>query len=128
MLLALGASHLFAQKKALSPEERAEKAKQKLSKELSLSSEQAEKVKSIILARNTEIQNLRAQNITDKKAFHSQAKTIREKARAELKATLTEEQYKKFEAKKAEMKKKRMSQKGKKKPVTEDTSEEDDLE
>lgn len=78
------------------PEERAENMTKRLTKELNLSADQQDKVKSIILKREQ-----------DREKIAKEMKEAPVKVREELKVILSPEQFQKFEAKEAEMKKKR---------------------
>ncbi len=87
------------------PEERAENMTKRLTKELDLNSEQQIKTKALILKREQE---------RDSKM--KKGKEDHEKANAEFKSFLTEEQYKKFEERQKEMKKKRQHNRAQKVP------------
>ena len=54
---------------------------------------------------------LRAKKLTDKKAFHKEAKSIKDNFETELKGILSAEQFQKYNAYKAEMKKKHQEKK-----------------
>lgn len=115
LAFALGMNATFAQttvnKKEMSPEIRAEKTSQKWSKELGLSVDQKDKVKSIIINRINNMNALRAKNLTDKKAFHKEAKSINENFENDLKGTLSTDQFQKYMAFKEKMKKKHKEKK-----------------
>ncbi len=78
------------------PEERAENMTKRLTKELNLNADQQVKAKAIILKREQ-----------DRESMIKKTKDAHEKTKAEFKAFLSEEQFKKFETKEEEMKKKR---------------------
>lgn len=78
------------------PEERAENMTKRLTKELNLSIDQQDKVKSIILKREL-----------DREKIKKEMKEGPSKVKQELKVVLSPEQFQKFEAKEAEMKQKR---------------------
>ncbi|CAN5499940.1 hypothetical protein BH10BAC1_BH10BAC1_13360 [soil metagenome] len=79
-----------------SPAERAENMTKRLTKELNLTADQQIKAKAIILKREQDRDN----NVQKAKGAHA-------KTKAEFKTFLSEEQFKKYEEKEAEMKKKR---------------------
>ncbi|UKN03108.1 hypothetical protein K6119_06225 [Paracrocinitomix mangrovi] len=87
----------------LTPEEKAEKRTQKLTTELSLTDEQAVKIKAINLAHIKEMDKIHE----EMKALRKKAKEEREKTKNEIEDVLTDEQKEKFEAKIEEHKKKR---------------------
>lgn len=79
-----------AQTKATkSPEQKATKIVNKLSKELSLSPEQQSKIYSIALDKATKMAAIKAQNSTNQKAVHAQTKSIKDSYNAEINAVLT---------------------------------------
>lgn len=119
--LALAAIVLFAsvtvlnaQKKG-TPQERADKKTERLTKELNLSSEQTEQVRAIYLAYAEKAAEARANSEEKEKGKRKgkgQRGENREAMKAELKTVLTEEQFAKFETMKP--KKKGKGRKGKK--------------
>ena len=85
------------------PEERAENMTKRLTKELALRPEQQIKAKAVILKREQE-----------RDSEMKKGKEEHEKVNAEFKSFLTEEQFKKFEAKQNEMKKRRQQNRAQK--------------
>ncbi|PIQ20628.1 MAG: hypothetical protein COW65_13990 [Cytophagales bacterium CG18_big_fil_WC_8_21_14_2_50_42_9] len=86
------------------PEERAERQLQAMTKQLSLSTDQSAKLKPILLQRVTEQQALRGKmQGNDRQARMTEMKTMREKYDAQFKTILTPEQYTKYEAGQAQM-------------------------
>lgn len=83
-----------------SPQERAEHQTERLTKELSLTPEQAAKVKAILAKRGAEMDSVRSKKMAgaQKEEVRGDKKAAREKTDAELKAILTPEQYAKFQA------------------------------
>jgi periplasmic protein CpxP/Spy len=100
-----------------SPQERAEQQTARLTKELSLTPEQATKVKAILATKGAEMDSVRAKKMAggDKKEMHADRNAAREKTDAELKAVLTPEQYTKFQAMMQERKDKHQHGEGMKK-------------
>ena len=88
------------QPKKKTSQERAENQTERLTKELSLTPEQATKVKAILASKGAEMDSVRAKKIAgaDKKGVHAERKAALEKTDAELKAVFTPEQYAKFQA------------------------------
>ena len=81
------------------PEERAERQLQTMTKQLSLSAEQSAKLKPILLQRVNEQQALREKmQGKDRQAMMAEMKTMREKYDAQFKTILTAEQLTKYEA------------------------------
>jgi len=82
------------------PQERAGNQTERLFKELSLTPEQAAKVKEILSSKVTEMDSLRAKKMAgaEKKDVLTDRKVAKEKTNAELKAVLTPEQYAKLKA------------------------------
>jgi len=86
------------------PEERVERQLKMMTEQLSLSADQSNKLKPILLQRITEQQALR-QNMqgNDRQAMRTQMKTMRDKYDAQLKDILTPDQYTKYETSQAQM-------------------------
>jgi protein CpxP len=99
------------------PQERAGNQTERLAKELSLTPEQAAKVKEILSSKVTEMDSLRAKKMAgaEKKDVRTDRKAAMEKTDAELKAVLTPEQYAKLKAIQEE-KKEKMQEHNKNKP------------
>jgi hypothetical protein len=102
----------FKQKKT--PEERAQKFSEKLSKELSLSSDQQSSVYSIMLAHCTKADEIRAAE-TDKDSRKSQIKSLWESTDVQIQNVLNEEQVTKYNELKQKMREKKKQKKGKQK-------------
>lgn len=114
MLLFLAMNAVYAQKgnfKNVPPAERADKAAKHLTKVLALTPVQAEKVKTAVINRVTEMYALRDKNMTDKKAFHAEAKKIKATWESELSNIISPEQMQKYTAMKAEIKSKHKANK-----------------
>lgn len=114
MLLVLGMNAVYAQKgnfKNVPPAERADKAVKHLTKVLALTPVQAEKVKSAVFTRITEMYALRDKNMTDKNEFHTEAKKIKGAWESELSNIISPEQMQKYTAMKAELKSKHKANK-----------------
>jgi hypothetical protein len=77
----------------LSPEERAVRQLRKMSGPAMLKKEQMEPVKAVLLAREQEKERIKNAEIPDKKAL----KQLNEKSETQLKAILSEEQWKSWE-------------------------------
>jgi periplasmic protein CpxP/Spy len=94
------------QKQMKTPEERAEHQSQRLTKELSLSADQTTKVKAVLLQKEQQEEVIKNKyvNATDKKAEHTEMKTLREQKEAELKQIFTPDQFTKYEAMKKQNK------------------------
>ncbi len=86
------------------PEEKAEAVTSRLTKRLSLTTEQAAKVKTIQLERFQKIEALKAQykETDDKVAARSEAKTLTGEADQKMKEALTAEQYTRYEQQRQE--------------------------
>ena len=99
------------------PQERAEHQTERLTKELSLTPEQAAKVKVILASKRVEMDSVREKKMAgaEKKEIHADYKAAREKTDAELKAVFTPEQYTKYRVM-LEEKKENMQERNKKKP------------
>jgi protein CpxP len=84
-----------AQGKNRTPEERASMRVKKMTQDLALTSDQATKVKAIILDRMQKFDAIRAKyaTATDKKPMHQEMKALNDQKESELKAVLTPEQY-----------------------------------
>lgn len=81
-----------------SPEERAERMTNMMTKQLALSADQSTKLKPILLARATEQTELRQKMQTgDRKLAMEEVKKLNEKYNTQIKAVLTAEQYTKYE-------------------------------
>ena len=82
----------------LTPEQRADRQAQRLTKELSLSADQTEKIKQMELARGQEMQALRGQASTgdDRATMRQTMQTMRTKYDTQLKDILTPDQYTKY--------------------------------
>jgi len=101
--LALMTVMTFAQeKKQRTPEERAQKATEKMAKELNLSEEQKEKVLEINLQKAKEMQQLKE----EMKVLKEKRKKLRDEHAEQMKSVLSEEQYQKYLQMREEMKKK----------------------
>jgi len=83
-----------------SPQERAEHQTERLTKELSLTPEQATKVKAILASKGAEMDSVRAKKMAggEKSEVRGDRKAAREKTDAQLKAVFTAEQYAKYQA------------------------------
>jgi len=87
----------FAQSKERekrTPEERAARQTEKMTKELSLTPSQATKVKAILVHRNSQRDSIRAAKSGERRDF----KAAKDKTDADLKAILTPDQYTKMQA------------------------------
>lgn len=98
-------------------QERVENQVERLVKELSLTPEQAAKVKEILGSKVAEMDSVRIKKRAgvDKKEVRTDRKEALEKTDAELKSVFTPEQYAKYRAM-LEEKKEKMQERGKKKP------------
>ena len=86
------------------PEERAERQLQTMTKQLSLSADQSAKLKPILLQRVTEQQTLRQKmQGNDRRAMMTEMKTMQDKYNAQFKTILTPDQYTKYETQQAQM-------------------------
>lgn len=98
----------FAQhkKEAKTAEEKATHRTEKLTKELSLSADQATKVKALLIQQDEQVQAIKTKhaNDTDKTALKQELQTTREQNEAALKQILSPEQITKYEQLKAEKK------------------------
>ena len=82
-----------------SPEERAARMTNMMTRQLSLSADQSTKLKPILLARATEQTELRQKMQTgDRRLAMGEAKKLHEKYNTQIKAVLTAEQYTRYEA------------------------------
>jgi len=80
------------------PEERATKHSQELTKELGLSQQQEQQVYQAILTKENSIKQVRAQNSGgDKEQMHTQMKPIKEQFNQTMKGILTADQFQKWE-------------------------------
>lgn len=111
-LMLLGSIGLFAQgttksnAKNLSPTEKADKVSTKFQKKFGLTPEQTAQIKTIALSRATDIQNLKAKNIQDKKTLRLELNQIRANWEKEVSTILTAEQFKTYQdMREAQMKK-----------------------
>ncbi|MEO5641786.1 MAG: hypothetical protein ABIQ40_18800 [Bacteroidia bacterium] len=96
------------QHKTKTPEERATAFATHLEKSLALSADQKTKVHDLVLARDQKIGQLREQNKDkDRCAWSDQRKQAQSEFDADMKKTLTADQYTKWTAQKAEQSKKR---------------------
>ena len=79
------------------PEERAKRSAERLTERLSLTPEQVAKVDSIYLAYEKEVQPIREKEWPDRQARREAMRPFNEKRTEQLKAVLTEEQFKKMQ-------------------------------
>jgi len=100
----------FKQKKT--PEERAQNFSERLSKGLSLTSEQQNKVYDIMLSHATQADQIRT-NETSKETRKEQLKNLRQSTDSQIQSVLTDEQIQKYNELKQKMKEKRKQKKGK---------------
>jgi Spy/CpxP family protein refolding chaperone len=100
----------FKQKKT--PEERAKKFSEKMSKGLTLTSEQQSSIYDIMLSHCRQADQIRA-NETSKETRKEQIKNLRQSTDSQIKALLTDEQALKYEELKQMIKEKRKQKKGK---------------
>lgn len=85
------------------PEERAARMTEMMTKQLSLSADQSSKIKPILQARATEQGQMRQKfQGGDRKTAMEEFKKLNEKYNAQIKAVLTAEQYTKYEASQAQ--------------------------
>lgn len=114
MILALAAATVGVQaqdkdhKDHKTPQERAQLQTGRMTKELSLTTEQAAKVEAINLKYANEFEAKRADQKKEREAKRAEGKAIRDAHDAELKAVLTPEQYTQWQAKKEAMKAKQV--------------------
>lgn len=111
MMLALAAATVGVQaqdKDHKTPQERAQMQTGRMTKELSLTTEQAAKVEAINLKYANEFEAKRADQKKEREAVRAEGKSIRDAHDAELKAVLTPEQYTQWQAKKEAMKAKQV--------------------
>jgi len=85
------------------PEERAERQLQTMTKQLSLSADQSAKLKPILLQRVTEQQTLRQKMQGNRQAMMTEMKTMQDKYNAQFKTILIPDQYTKYETRQAQM-------------------------
>jgi protein CpxP len=99
MLLFISGIAMAQQSQNKTPEERAESQTQKLTKELSLTSDQSTKIKASLLQQGQQADAIRTKyaNATDKKPMHQEIKTLHESKDAEIKKVLTADQYTKYQ-------------------------------
>jgi periplasmic protein CpxP/Spy len=92
-------THVFQQGNPGTPQERAEQLTASMTQELSLTADQAAKVKEIHVNRFTEQREMRqkAQAGGDREAMREQMQTLRQKYDGQLKAVLTEQQYAQYQ-------------------------------
>lgn len=96
----------------MSPEERSKAQVERLTKELSLSKEQASKLDTVFLESNKAMQKMREDARNNGGSFDRAAfEKYNAERDAKVKAVLTEEQYKKYEAQQAEQRQ-RMQNRG----------------
>ena len=85
------------------PEERAGRMTEMMTKQLALSADQSSKIKPILLARATEQSQMRQKfQGGDRKVAMEEFKKLNEKYNAQIKAVLTAEQYTKYETSQAQ--------------------------
>jgi periplasmic protein CpxP/Spy len=90
----------FAQqpKQQLTPEQRADSATARLEKKLGLNADQKSKVHDLVLTREQKLDDLRKQYAgQDPSVWKAQRKQVREEFRDGMRATLTAEQYAKWQ-------------------------------
>jgi len=86
------------------PAERVERQLKMMTEQLSLSAEQSEKLKPVLLQQMTERQELRQKmQGSDRQAMMTEMKTMQEKYDAQFKTILTADQYTKYQANQAQM-------------------------
>ncbi|MBC8085430.1 MAG: hypothetical protein H7Z21_19700 [Hymenobacter sp.] len=97
----------------ITPEQRADMQTQRLTKQLSLSTDQSTRVRAIALAENQEVQVLRGKYTAagSRKGAGQELKALVDKYDAQLKAVLTAEQATKFDQLRAEQMDKRKEKK-----------------
>lgn len=99
---------------AKTPEQRADAVSNRLEKKLTLSKEQKTKVRDLALARARKMDELRAKyKDQDKKVWQAERKTVRDAFHSGMKATLSPEQFAKWEAQRKKAIEKRKSGKAK---------------
>lgn len=103
---AFAQSASLAGKEKKSPEERAGKFTQRMTKELALDAIQQERVKGINLERFKQLEEAKSVATADKKEVATKVKQINENYFSNLKSVLTPEQFVKFQEMKEEMKEK----------------------
>lgn len=110
MLTAATVAAHAQEKDRKSPQERAHMMTGKMTKELSLDTEQAAKIEAINLKYADQVEAMRAEREAEREARlkDGKGKAMREAHDAEIKAVLTPEQYVKWQAQKEEMKAKHM--------------------
>lgn len=82
----------------MTPEQRADQQAQRLTKQLSLSTDQTAKVKALALSQQQQRQNMRSQASasTDRQAMMQSMKASRDQYEEQLKGILTSDQYTKY--------------------------------
>jgi protein CpxP len=95
-----------------SPEEKATQVADTLSKQLALSSEQKSKIYTMALEHAKAVRAIKDKKEADRKAAHSEMKTLREGYEKNLKTVLNNEQITKWEQLKAQRKDKHHKGKG----------------
>ena len=97
-----------------SPEERAKHRTEKMTKELNLTQDQSQRVHQLNMQKAQQMQALKAKHAgADHSAMKTEMKTLRQNWNNDLKATLTAEQYAKYQAMQEERKAKMKDKKGK---------------
>jgi protein CpxP len=110
-------------RKVRTPEEKADMQVKRMTQDLALNSDQAAKVKVIVLDRIKKSEAVKQKYFSDaeRKAMQQEMKTLRDQKENELKAVLTPEQYAKRQQLKEEHRNKKMEYKkngGKPRPVS----------
>lgn len=95
-------------RKMHTPEERATKRTEQLTKKLNLTADQQTKVKAIFLDQATAMSKVREENKGDRDAVMAKMKAAGEETDAKVGAVLTDDQKKTYEEMKANMKKRGM--------------------
>jgi periplasmic protein CpxP/Spy len=104
-----------AKRKERTPEEKADMQVKRMTQDLALNSDQAAKVKIIVLDRIQKSEAVKQKYFSDaeRKAMQQEMKTLRDQKENELKAVLTPEQYAKHQQLREEHKKRKMEQRQK---------------
>jgi periplasmic protein CpxP/Spy len=108
---AFAQSGTIAAKEKKSPEERAGKFTQRMTKELALDATQQERVKGINLERFKQLEEAKSVTTADTKETSTKVKQINENYFMNLKGVLTPEQFTRFQEMKEEMKEKAFQKK-----------------
>lgn len=117
IVILLGAASVNAQtadkaeKKQLSPEDRAKKQTSRMDSKLSFNPKQKERVHAINVAKNILIDNAHTTYANDKKAFQQEKKKINKERMDEIRNVFTKEQHKVWKELKKENKEKKGGQK-----------------